>query len=391
MKAIIPLIVATACLLAGSGFLFADSTGTITGTVTDAETKEPLPGAVVILLGTTLGANTDLDGRFYVVNVPEGTYSVSAKMMGYEVKISVGVKVVPGQATTLAFQTKPKILTEANRYPPDLRPRYRQFIDAAQSGTHYWTINDKIAMMAGDDALAALALTPGVTVANGEVHVRGGRADEVAYFTDGCDVTDRMHGVYREQASLGIVEDIAVSTGGFDPAYGQAMSGIVDVRTNNGYGEYDALMKFSTDLLTGRASGHDSRYQGGCSGPLPALRGLVFSVFADIENSDDVRPCFPAGTSYVRDAGRDYVWADTVRHAHSDWIDSLGQWRHGWMDSSDAAWDAEKRRRMTNGVVRGWTTGDPPYLPHGDGNDYRLAMNLSYPFHPINAKVYLTG
>jgi hypothetical protein len=56
---------------------------TLTGSVVDAATKEPLPGVNVFLAGTTLGATTGLDGAFTVRNVPSGAYEIVASIPGY--------------------------------------------------------------------------------------------------------------------------------------------------------------------------------------------------------------------------------------------------------------------------------------------------------------------
>ncbi len=48
--------------------------GTIKGRTTDAETQEGLIGANVVIHGTTLGASSDADGNFIVLNVPPGSY-----------------------------------------------------------------------------------------------------------------------------------------------------------------------------------------------------------------------------------------------------------------------------------------------------------------------------
>ena len=55
--------------------LIAQTTGKISGTITDAENDDVLMGANVILEGTQLGAATGMDGSFYILNVPPGTYS----------------------------------------------------------------------------------------------------------------------------------------------------------------------------------------------------------------------------------------------------------------------------------------------------------------------------
>src|SRR5690606_8573506 len=62
----------------------AQNVGRIAGTVTDAATGEPLPGANVLIVETTRGAAADADGSYYILNVPPGRYEVRASMVGYE-------------------------------------------------------------------------------------------------------------------------------------------------------------------------------------------------------------------------------------------------------------------------------------------------------------------
>ncbi|NIV09751.1 MAG: hypothetical protein GWN62_00125, partial [Aliifodinibius sp.] len=59
------------------------STGRISGILVDAETGDPLIGANVYLEGTTIGAGTDLDGSYVILNVPEGTYTLVVSMLSY--------------------------------------------------------------------------------------------------------------------------------------------------------------------------------------------------------------------------------------------------------------------------------------------------------------------
>jgi outer membrane cobalamin receptor len=61
--------------------LFAQ--GTISGTVTDASTGDPLAGANVVVEGTSLGAAANTDGSFTIENVPMGAFTVTASMIGY--------------------------------------------------------------------------------------------------------------------------------------------------------------------------------------------------------------------------------------------------------------------------------------------------------------------
>jgi len=63
--------------------LYAGIVGKIRGTVTDAETGEPLAGVDVYIATLGIGAATDTDGDYFILNVPPGEYDVEASMIGY--------------------------------------------------------------------------------------------------------------------------------------------------------------------------------------------------------------------------------------------------------------------------------------------------------------------
>ena len=73
--------------------LFAGTTGKIAGTIVDSETKEPLAGVNVYLEGTHFGAATDIEGNYYIINVPAGTYTLVVSYIGYSEKKIQGIKV----------------------------------------------------------------------------------------------------------------------------------------------------------------------------------------------------------------------------------------------------------------------------------------------------------
>ena len=56
-------------------FIYAGTTGKISGTVKDASTNEPLPGCNILIEGTGLGAASNIDGEFFILNIPPGTYT----------------------------------------------------------------------------------------------------------------------------------------------------------------------------------------------------------------------------------------------------------------------------------------------------------------------------
>ena len=62
-------------------FLFAQNT--VSGTVTDASTGEALAGANVVVTGTSMGAAATADGSYSISNVPAGSYTINASVIGY--------------------------------------------------------------------------------------------------------------------------------------------------------------------------------------------------------------------------------------------------------------------------------------------------------------------
>ena len=59
------------------------ATATIEGVVRDSQTGDGLPGANVILVGTSIGASTDINGKYTLRNVPAGSYTIRATYIGY--------------------------------------------------------------------------------------------------------------------------------------------------------------------------------------------------------------------------------------------------------------------------------------------------------------------
>ena len=79
----------------------ADSLGTLAGTVTDAETGEPLPGATVVLAGTQPGVATDLEGRYEITGIRPGRYTVRFSFIGFVTQEAEAVSIHAGTKRTL--------------------------------------------------------------------------------------------------------------------------------------------------------------------------------------------------------------------------------------------------------------------------------------------------
>lgn len=79
----------------------AQTTGSISGVITEAGINEPLPTVSVRILGSNLGAATDLDGRFVIRNVRPGEYTIEISFLGFKKVQVTGVRVVAGETTEI--------------------------------------------------------------------------------------------------------------------------------------------------------------------------------------------------------------------------------------------------------------------------------------------------
>ena len=70
-------------LLALPAALLAATTGSLKGTISSTDTGAPLAGANVIIKGTTMGAASDIDGEYFISNIPAGVYTLSVSTVGY--------------------------------------------------------------------------------------------------------------------------------------------------------------------------------------------------------------------------------------------------------------------------------------------------------------------
>lgn len=92
------LLLTVVCFAFSAIPAFAQS-GSISGTITDASTGEPLVGATVFIESLQRGAGTDLDGNYTISGVPSGTYTLTSNYIGYK-KFEVSVEIGSG---SLAF------------------------------------------------------------------------------------------------------------------------------------------------------------------------------------------------------------------------------------------------------------------------------------------------
>jgi outer membrane receptor protein involved in Fe transport len=212
-------------------FLIAGTTGKITGLVLDASTGEPLIGANIIIEGTSIGAATDIDGRYIILNIPPAVYDVKSMMIGYTSVRTVGIKISIDVTTTLHFQLQPSVL----EFEEVTIIAERKIVRKDLTSTLSIVGSDEIAEMPVEEFEDILALQAGIIIgAGGEIHIRGGRSSEISYLVDGISVTDPFSGELAIEIENNSIQELQVISGTFNAEYGQAMSGIIDIVTKDG-------------------------------------------------------------------------------------------------------------------------------------------------------------
>ncbi|MBL7073950.1 TonB-dependent receptor [candidate division KSB1 bacterium] len=225
--------------------IFAQAKGNIVGRVIDDDTGDGLPVVNVVVKGTYYGAATDLNGDFLILNVSPGVYTLKATMLGYTEVEHTGVKVRPGGTTELTIQLQPTVLALGQEV---VIVGEKPLFDVEETASARRVSAEEIDRAVVENVADIVSIQAGVVRSDDEIHIRGGRSYENAYLLDGLSVQDPLSGTgFGLQLSASSIQEIEVITGGFNAEYGQAMSGVVNVRTKEGTRRFHGRISYKTD------------------------------------------------------------------------------------------------------------------------------------------------
>jgi CarboxypepD_reg-like domain/TonB-dependent Receptor Plug Domain len=263
-----------------------DTTVTIKGRIFDDETGETMPYTNVFISGTNIGTMAFTDGFYIMRGLPAGTYTVKASYISYDMG-SQTVTLGPGEVANLDFHLEVHAIMAE---PFDVAAE-RALIEVDKTGSSHYITSKQMEAMPLDQMVDMVAMAPGVTMQDNEIHIRGGRADDTMFVVDGMNVSDPLSGGgYGYQIDPSIINEIEVLTGGFNAEYGQAVSGVVKVSTKEGSDRVEGRVSFKRDYLWNKVPKNDERgwqdltnfgesqnidiVKGSMSGPDPISAGL---------------------------------------------------------------------------------------------------------------------
>ncbi len=247
-------------LLLLSTTLFAGTTGKIAGKVTDAATGEPLPGVNVIItsvwlddievqMAEPLGAATNINGEYFITNIPPGVYTVRFSMIGYATKVVNKVNV------SIDFTTRVDVTLseEAIKGEEVVIIAQKEVIRKDLTATTSVVNSGDIDLMPVTEVSEVINIQAGMV----DGHLRGGRSGEIAYMIDGVPVTDFYDGSQVVEVSKDMVQELQVLSGTFNAEYGQAMSGIINITTKESFDKTSGNVNF---YLGDYVSNHSDKF-----------------------------------------------------------------------------------------------------------------------------------
>ncbi|HMN16736.1 MAG TPA: TonB-dependent receptor [Ignavibacteriaceae bacterium] len=247
-------------------FIYAGTTGKLAGTIKDAQTGEPLVGANVIIEGTNFGAATNLNGEYVILNISPGRYNVKFSFIGYETIAIQNVIIVVDQTTLLQIELNPQTIQVDEIVVTARTPLIQKDV----TGSISVITREEIDALPVSTFTELLSLQAGVTGSGSNLHVRGGRSNEVAYMIDGTIVVDPLLGGLATDINNDAIQEMSLLSGTFNAEYGNALSGVVNIVTRDGSDKFSAKLEartseFGIDRYT---SLHENRINGSISGPI---------------------------------------------------------------------------------------------------------------------------
>jgi outer membrane receptor protein involved in Fe transport len=262
------------------GVIFAQS-GKIRGTVVDQKTKEPLVGANIVVEGTNMGAATDVDGLYMIINVPVGTYTIKASYVGYRTFTISNIR-ISGQLTT---EVNLDLSSEDVQVQTVEIVAERPLINKNATGAVRLTTAEDIQNIPVRGVGNIVALAPGVVLQNNNIYIRGGRQDQVGYIIEGVQSRDPLFGGNTATIIDNAIEEIQVHTGGFNAEFGNANAGIIITALKTGGDKLKVTGEIITDAwhsagekALGTYGYGYSEYTVTVGGPIPEVENLKFFV-----------------------------------------------------------------------------------------------------------------
>lgn len=227
---------------------FAQFTQTIRGTITDPILHSPIAGATVKLGGTQLSALTDESGNFRFREVPAGSYSLVVTHISYRDRVFSNIVVNTGKEVVLTLSLEVKVRAEEAVVVRANSKKNKPLNDMSVVSSRAFTVEEtqKYAAAVNDPLRMATGFA-GVVAAddgNNDIVIRGNSPTGLLWRMEGIDIPNPNHfGVVGGSGggisilSTQLLSNSDFVTGAFAAEYGNALSGVFDLKLRKGNNE----------------------------------------------------------------------------------------------------------------------------------------------------------
>ncbi len=304
-------------LSANISIIFAQISGKISGKIYDT-LGEALPGANIMVDGTSIGASSDINGNYVILNISPGTYSISASFIGFQKFVIKNIRVSAGYTTNLDFTLSESSMQLSETVVVTAK---EQLIQKDALGKVSVITQEELQTMPVENLNQILATQSNVSVLSGtptakagynirgidDIRMRGGRNNELALMIDGVRVSNPVFGGFGTNISTGAIKQIEIESGGFSARYGNALSGVINLTTRGGtsktkgYAQYYTSDPFGAGFATNQKGVAQAKQnlQFSISGGVPFIKDFSYFVSAEVNKS--------SGTTLLFD---DIIWDD---------------------------------------------------------------------------------
>ncbi len=223
-------------------------TQTVKGKITDTDTKATLPGANIVIVGSNpiIGTSSDINGNFKINNVPLGRHSFKVSFMGYEEVFLSEILVGSGREVVLNIEMKESLASIEEVKVVANRDKSEPLNQMATVSATQITVESTSRIAAGiNDPARTAQSVAGVAAAddeNNELVIRGNSPRGTLWRMEGIEIPNPNHFSDGEASSGGGVSALSTMvlansdfyTGAFPAEYGNALSGVFDLKLRRG-------------------------------------------------------------------------------------------------------------------------------------------------------------
>jgi hypothetical protein len=220
----------------------------VKGKVVDAESQVSLPGANIVITGTTplLGAIADIDGNYKITNVPTGRYNIQISYMGYDPVIIPEIMVTSGKEVVLNVALKQSVTQMDEVTVKAYSKKDRPLNSMSTVSSRSFSVEETKRYAGGlDDPARLVSAFAGVTVGNiqdNAIVIRGNSPKGVSWRLEGVEIPNPNHlpggnvagGGFVTIFSSQLLSNSDFFTGAFPAEYGNALAGVFDMKLRNG-------------------------------------------------------------------------------------------------------------------------------------------------------------